>query len=392
MNTDARLGFWSLGLLAALALNACGGGGGGSSDPGVDPSPVTGPTTVIGPAPSTLSDRRTSANVFYTGHSLMDDPFAADTQRIAESLSASNRWNQQIAIGSPLRYRTRGLDTSSPAFPGYQLGKNRDGFDMDVVAELRSPQTIGDQRYDTLVLTERHDIASTLQWEDTVRYARHFFDRAIEGNAQTRGFVYHSWLSLSDRSDPSAWIAYEREAAPAWQCVVGRINASLAAEGRPQRMQYLPAGLALAHLVDESMKGRVAGLSGSPAAIVQQLFQDSVHPTPLGSYFLSLVNYASVYRHAPNGAWAPDGVSDALKTSLQNTAWQVVGSYYANEVNRSPAECSALMRDRFCSVFWTYLGQADQTAACRNHFARQDAGNAFYFDPASDRNYWFPAP
>lgn len=384
MKSKMRLACISLSMVAAWTLMACGGGGGSSDGQGQSP--------IANPAPENLPGRLSAANVFYTGHSLMDDPFASDTQRIAESLSASHRWNQQITLGSPLRARTRGDNAEGSGFPGYQVGKNRDSFDMNVIAELRSPQTIGGQRYDTLVLTERHDIGSTLQWEDTVRYARHFFDRALEGNGQTRAYLYHSWLGIRNRSNPSEWITYEREAAPVWQCVAGRINTSLAAEGRSQRIHYMPAGLALTYLVEEAIQGRVAGMGSGVANAMQQLFVDDVHLSSIGSYFMSLVNFASIYRQSPQGAWAPASVNDTLKQSLQALAWQQVGSYYSNEANRSPGECLALMRDRFCGVFYNYISFPSATASCQAYFGRQDGTNPFFYNAATDRSYWFPAP
>jgi len=43
-------------------------------------------------------------------------------------------------------------------FPGYSTGRNRAGSDLNVVEELRHPRALPPaDRYDTLVITERHD-------------------------------------------------------------------------------------------------------------------------------------------------------------------------------------------------------------------------------------------
>jgi hypothetical protein len=320
----------------------------------------------------------------------VDNPLADDAAAIASSFGRQSQWNQQIVIGSPLRVRTRGMAYDDAGFPGYRLGKNRDGAGMDVVAELRNPQTLGGQRYDALVITERNDLALSLQYEDTVRYARHFHERFVDGNPQGNSFLYHAWYGVRDKANPSPWIAHERAAAPVWQCVASRINLSLAHEGRADRMHYMPAGLALAELVERATRGYLDGISGSSVSdTMNRLFLDDVHLNRLGSYYMSLVHYASVFRTSPIGAWAPAGISSAAARSLQDTAWSVVAPFLANPPNPSMDSCQALVRDSFCSSFSQYTGQSNP-AVCASHFASAD--QPFRFSPASDRSYWFASP
>jgi hypothetical protein len=241
-----------------------------------------------------------------SGHSLTERGIVTGLEAVARSQGASLVWNEQNILGSPIRARARGLTLDDPAFPGYSRGRNRTTTNMNVVAEFLSPQTTGGRRYDTLVLAERHDIVNTLIWEDTVRYARHYQDRLVAGNAAAKGYLYHAWLGINDKNDPWAWVRYERSVARAWQCAAARVNLSLAAQGRSDRMHYLPAGVALADLVDQAARGSVAGISaGSAAATVDRLFTDALHLSPLGDYYLSLVTYASLYRRSPVGAWVP---------------------------------------------------------------------------------------
>jgi hypothetical protein len=237
-----------------------------------------------------------------SGHSLTERGIVAGLESVARSLGASMVWNEQNILGSPIRARTRGAGLDDPTFAGYKQGRNRTTTNMNLVSELLSPQTTGGRRYDTLVLAERHDIVNTLMWEDTVRYARHFQDRLVAGNAAANGYLYHAWLGINDKNDPSAWVRYERSMARAWQCAAARVNVSLAAEGRADRLRLLPAGLALADLVDQAARGGVAGISaGSAAATVDRLFTDALHLSPLGEYYMSLVSYASLYRRGAEG-------------------------------------------------------------------------------------------
>jgi hypothetical protein len=392
-------------LAAVLALASCGGGGGSDAAPAsvgsVPDTPTSGGTggTVgsVPPTPTTtptLGGGLSKANIFYSGHSLLNDNLPERTADVASSLSTPVLWNRQIILGSPVRIRTRGADQSDASFAGYKTGNNRYGENLDVAAELRNPRTLSGQRYDALIITERNDLGSTLQFEDTVRYVRHFHERFIEGNAQGKSYFSHSWLGIADKSNPAAWIAYERAAAPAWQCVTSRINLSLAAEGRSDRMHFLPAGLALATLIERATQGNVEGISaGSTLATVNQIFNDDVHfDTVLGSYYMGLVNYASVFRRSPVGAAAPAGVTAAQAKSLQETAWNVVANYYANEAAPDMASCRALMRDSYCGKFYNYVGRPDVTGGCGSFFTQNSTENPFYFDAANDRAYWFAAP
>lgn len=332
--------------------------------------------------------------MFISGHSLTDNPLPDYLASIAQSLNTPLSWNQQNIPGAPIRYRTRGADMNSASFSGYSLGKNRSGSGMNVVNELRQPQTIGGQRYDTLILTERHDLVGTIMWEDTVRYTRHFHDRLIAGNPQASTYLYHSWLGVPNKSNPANWINYERTVAPAWQCVATRINQSLQHVGRSDRVVYMPTGLALASLVEQATQGGgVAGVTGSSVReTVDRIFSDDVHLTPLGIYYMALVNYASVYRRSPAGAWAPAGVSTTQAQSLQAVAWQAVSNHFNNAGAPDLAQCRAVMRDSVCGAYYNFVGRPDQIGACSGFFAATTQQNPFYFNASTDSSYWFPAP
>ena len=260
--------------------------------------------------------------------------------------------------------------------------------------ELRQPQTISGQRYDTLIIAERHDLLDVLRWEDTVRYTRHFHDRLVEGNSKATTYVYHAWLSLPNKSAPANWISFEKAVAPAWQCVASRINHSLSFEGRSDRVAYLPAGLALAQMVEQATTGSgLPGVTGSSVReTVDRIFADSVHLTALGSYYMGLVNYASVYRRSPVGAWAPSGVTPTQALSLQTAAWKAVSDHFNNYSAPDLAQCRAVMRDSVCSVYNNFRNTQSETADCVSFFTNPAQRNPFYFVSSTDKAYWFPAP
>jgi hypothetical protein len=377
--------------LAAL-LTACGGGGGGGgggSEGGAadaNASPSVGAATAALPAP------RLSARLFFTGHSLTDNPLPDDVVAIADSLrgaSEPSQYNQQNIIGSPLRVRTRGNDGASSGWSGYRMGKNRDGQNMDVLAEIAQPRTVAGA-YDALVLTERHDLVTALLFEDTVRYARHFHDRVAAAKPGAVTYFYQSWQSIRDKSAPADWVAYERAASPVWTCMATRINQSLAAEGRTDRVVPIRAGSALAELVERATTAAVPGVSGGGVgATVDRLIYDGVHPTPLGMYYMSLVTYASVYRRSPVGAWRPADVSADQAASLQTLAWEFVSSR-ESEPAQNLDQCAATMRQSFCAVYGDYTGATGSTATCQARFSAP--GHPFDFNAATDRGHWLPSP
>lgn len=344
-----------------------------------------------GPPPD-LSAPRSSANVFFTGHSLLDNPLPEDVTAIAQGFKYAQKWNQQNVLGSPLRIRTRGDNSGSTSWDGYRKGKNREGDGMDVIVELRSPQTLGGAKYDTLVVTENHNMVDMLFWEDTVRFLRHFHDRFIAGNVQGISYLYAPWLGIRNKSEPSGWISYEKAAIPAWECVAARINRSLEAEGRSDRISTIPTSLALATLIERATTGNVAGVTGSSKQdTVSKLVSDDVHLTRMGVYYVSLVTYAAIYRRSPVGAWKPDEVDATAASSLQTIAWDVIARYYANEPKPDLSTCVNHMRDVMCSAYNTYKGE-NNTNSCKDRFAKQNTENPFYFSASSDRSYWFPAP
>jgi hypothetical protein len=355
-----------------------------------------------------LGKTRSQANVFYSGHSLLDRPLPDFVQDIAASLATSAEWNRQYIVGSSIQRRTRGDDLARPTWQGYREGYNREGEGMDVVAELRTPRTI-DGLYDVLVITEQHTLLDVVLEADSVRSLRHFHEQFIAGNPHGQSFFYEPWFSVADKSEPQRWIAYERSASQIWQCVATRINTSLAAEGRTDRIISLPAGLALAELIERAT--RTPGLPAISRANVREtvdaIIADDVHLTELGIYFMSLVTYSSVYQRPVAGAWHPDSVTKAEAATLQDFAWRFVSDYYSNYRPLPLERCTeALLSGERLATLWYYVREAQwrKSVGPAHSYVRylrrlmrskqilrsESDDNPFYFDPSSDRDYWHP--
>lgn len=333
---------------------------------------------------------RSTATYFVSGHSLTDDPYAHDIAQLAEGFGQVAQWNQQIGIGSPIRVRTQ--FTPDAGWAGYSKGKNRDGRDMNVLAELAAPRTVKG-RYDTLVITETNHILPDIQYNNTVRLLRHFHERLIAANPDGRSFFFHSWFSVSDQSDPAAWVAYERAMQPTWRAVTARINHSLAAEGRSDRIIDLPMSGALAHLVDRATTENVAGITqSSPAATMGVLFSDNVHLTRAGVYYIACASYAALYGRSPVGGWRPPGVPATQAASLQALAWDYIRGYYQDVAPMSLAEAQAHMAGEACATFGARVGKPQNANFCRRTLSSAGPNNPFHYDANTDRDYWFPPP
>lgn len=293
------------------ALGAAGYYGAGMS------AEVTTPVVSTFAEPTAMETKR---NLFISGHSLTDRPMPDMLAGIAENAGIPISWNMQYMAGSSIRERSTGVD-GKPAGSGFSAGTDRDGKAMDALAELRTPPTPHGRPYDVLLITEQHRMLDMLNWGNTVGSLRVYQDTFIAANPQGTSYFFTSWLDLSDRNDPADWIAYERAAWPVWRCVVASTNKSLADDGRADRIHLVPTSLALAELVahlnaspgDPSFQG----LRGEK--LVETLFTDRVHLTPLGNYFIAAVTFSSIYGKAVTGT-PPSNVDAARAKALATFA------------------------------------------------------------------------
>ncbi len=215
----------------------------------------------------------------------------------------------------------------------------------------------------------------------------------LEGNLDARTYFYHSWLDV-DKADPQIWIEYERDALVAWECVSTKVNLTLESDGLPMTVRAIPAGCALTNMVEAALAGSIPELSGSPQEVLDAIFSDNVHLTPLGSHYVGAFTYASIFHKFPEGADVPDGVSAATSQALLAMAWEQVGAYAARSDGGVHAmdACREHVRDDVCPTFWgAMLGQPNNVAGCQSFFGGGDQpGNPFRW-PDPDLEVW-PSP
>jgi hypothetical protein len=357
-------------------------------------------------APSVAQQTKSAANVvrdtsepirfLISGHSLTDNPLAEYLAAISSSAGYRTAWNQQIIIGSSVQARTRGWLPDREPWHGYRLGKNNGRDDMDVIAELKT------HPYDALIVAEGHHTVSSIRWGDTVQYLRHFHERLVDGNPAGTTYFYEPWESIKDLSDPSSWVALERDATKVWGCVPTRINRSLEHEGRTDRLTSLPIGAGLAELVARATTQDVRGISGpTVTATVKRLFSDDVHVTRLGYYYVALLNYIGITGRKPDGVWKPEFISSDVAATLRDIAWTFYEKRKAEYRPLTLPQCIKFMTDTFCDAWNKQVPNkwAPPINDCKDYFGRQtsaldrfDVQNPFVFDATTDAKFWFAPP
>ncbi len=298
----------------------------------------------------------------------------------------------QTIPGSPIRVRTSGEEQPdiSPDWEGYSSGTPSN---INLVDEFRSPTLLPNgETYDSLVITERHDILGTIEWENTTSLLRHFHDRLSEGSANGRTYFYNSWLGI-DYSDPQTWIEYEKASLMTWECVASKVNLTLADEGLPANITTIATGWAFAHLVEAVLNGEVPGVSGTPSQMLDTIFSDDVHPTELGDLFVGAFTFGEIFGQTPEGSSIPEGINLATGEYLLELAWSLVQQYHNRDDggSHSMAACRTHIVDYICEDFHTYFSDnAQHVPGCLNYYGSNTNSNPFRW-PDPNLDHW-PIP
>lgn len=263
---------------------------------------------------------RSSAQLFATGHSLIDGVFgppARDGGPIAGIASEAGKTHgSELQAGPGSTAWRRHQDIESGAYP--------------------TPRWAS---FDTLVLTERADLAGSIVWENGLREMGWFVEQiATAPPGGDELFLYQTWPGYDDGGAMNlrtwdAWIDYVRTETTLFECTAERL-------GRPRgvRMHVLPAGTALAELVAAIQAGTAEGLS------IGDVFEDEIHLTDLGDAYIAMVAFASIYRTPSTGRSVP-GVSGARAAYFAGMVDRVVSQYYAGYEAPTSAQCVTVMAD-----------------------------------------------
>lgn len=357
-----------------------------------------------------IGNQRDSAVWFATGHSLLDEPLQSYIQLLATSAGLAQDWNRQHINGSPLNARS----WNAGDYQGYRDGANRATGEpaptsIDLVDHFRNVTAIGGKEtalpYTDLIIGEGHTVLGQVQWQAGIRCARNYYDLVREGSPNCVGYYYSSWLGPRaeggefDLGFLPTWIAYARENDTAHAAIASRINASLALEGRTDRLMLLPASGALAELVERALGDGVAGITGeTDVDTLNVLFSDHVHLTPIGAYFIACVCFGAIYRRDPRGLDFPDTVTEEQAESLQSIAWDVLLETYGTDPlgpQFSASDAKQAIVDfvpAYVTVFnEVQTGENPQDAeALATYFSGTESD--MHFDPSTDSEVWLDLP
>lgn len=315
------------------------------------------------PPTSTPQDERASQDMkrrlYVSGHSLTNPAMLRILDEMSVAAGVDLAWNLQYLEGSSIRHRRDGLDHSAQGTP-YRHGVDRWGRVADPMVEFATRP--GDGRaLDTLVVTEQHGVLGSLVWQDTLISLRKLHDRFIQANPKGRTLFFEPWLSVDNKSSPERWIAYELAAAPVWRCIVNTVNQSLERDRRPDRIASMPMGLALAALAERLIAPRslriVAGRA--PADRLAVIFDDDVHLSPVGNYYVASVAFRYLFREVSPPDIAFPGIDAEARQELSAIADEFVRHHPLDRTGMGSKECRDYIEAGFMAASLEYYFRSD---------------------------------
>ena len=117
--------------------------------------------------------------------------------------------------------------------------------------------------------------------------------------------------------------------------------------------------------------------------ILDQIFSDNVHLTPLGELFVGAYTFGEIFNQNPGGHPIPEGISETTGMALLTLAWELVMEYnnYNNlgtGKNHSMSACRTHIAENVCEYYWAGIfNQPQFVASCQAHFGQEVDGNPF---------------
>ncbi len=258
-------------------------------------------------------------SVLLVGHSLFGETGPRMLKQLLQAGGHGAQVSAQIINGAPLRYN-------------WDNGEEAKG---DNAREVLAQGAVN-----AVILTEAIPLSDQIKWNDSAGFAGKFHALAVEGNPQAQVFMQETWPQGAPGAEWRAAIAGQ---AGDWQGIVEDVNAARP-EGSP-KMRLLPAGQAMLTLHAAIEAGQMTGLDG-----LAPLFDDDIHLSDLGHYYVALVQYGFLTGQSPEGLphrltnpWgkAYDAPPEELAAELQVVAARVAGgnapAQTSPKVEKAPA-------------------------------------------------------
>jgi hypothetical protein len=289
------------------------------------------PAVVVTPPPPPPN---TSApeNSLFIGHSLLGSP----EQRLAlEALVADGGYTATIAnayiIGAPLKY-------------------NYDNPDLQNGVRYDQYLPVGD--VDALILTEGIPLENKLVYQAAEQTAVDFEAYAATYNPGIKTYIFATWDCLND-ADGNCYSGrtprtYEDQVAydiQHWETIADAVETATGKD-----VSIIPGGQAMVSLKSEIEASNVPNISA-----IEDVFADDIHLNNSGKYFMSAVQYATLYQSNPLGLTnvVSNGYSGfltmpntATATAMQEIAWDAVCDYARSGVSCGPPVVAGAKLDR----------------------------------------------
>lgn len=264
-----------------------------------------------------MSGLGAALSVLMVGHSLFAFEGPDTLQSALRAGMGEGAVQAQIINGAPLKYN-------------WQESHTAQGVDARAI--------LPEGNITHLILTEAIPLRNHTEWSDSGFYAKAFARLAFAANPDARIYLQETWHSLKsgtgqtiefDAGADVPWRERLDEDLAIWHGVLAELRAGY--PDRADQIGLIPAGQAMARLNDEIKAGRIDGLPDITA-----LFEDDIHLSDMGHYFVAMVQYATLTGHDPTGLpsdFTTRGRSDLdlpaedLARALQRVAWDAVRAY-----------------------------------------------------------------
>ncbi len=293
---------------------------------------------------------------FYIGHSLSDQIAEMVKSLTDDAGETTFDWAYQSIPGASLQWQWgRMAEEDYTAFPPhiypfYDPTNGLPAGDFDVLVMVDS--------------VPRH----WTEWgiETTYHYASLFLDYAQTNSPGIRVYLYEPWHCILSGTptgcdwdiDSSPWRQRLIDDLPMWESAVDYLNTHMAPT-HPVRL--IPGGQGLARLYDAIAADEVPGITS-----IEDLFDDDIHLTDVGKYYIACIHYAALHDQSPVG----------LTNQLQNT--------WGGDFDPAPTpEQAAVFQALAWETVTEYRARAGYLSWRTNHFdlAEIEAGAA---DPDAD--------
>ena len=251
-------------------------------------------------------------DVLFIGHSLVGPTMPRMLQDAVAAAGGRGQVEAQIINGAPLGYN-------------WQHGAGAEGVD----ARARLPS--GD--IGVLVMTEGLPLGPVHEFWQTEEYAAEYARLALAANPTTQVYIYETWHSIlsgtgadlgDDPGQDIPWRTRLEADLAVWQGIAEGVTDRLP-EGAPP-VRLIAAGQAMGMLHDRIEAGQVPGLDD-----ISDVFADDIHLNDLGTYFLTMVQFASIYGldpdPLPDALGGRPGPTPAQADVFQDIAWQVAQDF-----------------------------------------------------------------